>query len=226
MFLDDATKRALIRNSIAWHRQKGTRAAVEKINAAFNHEIKIEEWFEYAGGEPFHFKIKTKPFFQASDQVAWLRQLYDAKPVRAWCDVTFEAQIETPLYVGIGRWSHGRKRRLMTADYKVGRVTTTLIDGARTLEISATEVIISYGVESEVIPLDNLLGDVLRMRFSFPAGDRVLTVENPREDLTPEEVQEVADYATENKIFLDAAGETTSEFRRATLITTTTQILF
>ena len=115
----------------------------------------------------------------------------------------------------------------MTDDYEVGRITTTLIDGERTLEISTTEVVIIYGSEREVIPLGNLFGDVLRMRFSFPTSERVLVLNNPREDLTAAEVQEVADYATENKILLDGEGQDTqSELKRATLITTTTQVLF
>ena len=225
LFLSDATKRNLIRNSIARHRIKGTRAAVEAVNAAFGREVKIQEFWEY-NGAPYHFRVKTRPFFNPSDQESWMRQLFDAKNVRSWCEVIFEAQVETPLYVGIGHWRHGTKRRLMSADYDVGRLTTTIVDGERTIEISATEVIISYGDEAEAINIGAVQGDLLRMRFSFPAGERLITIENPREDLTPEDVQEVADYATEHEIFLDAAGETTSELKRATLVTTTTQILF
>lgn len=253
LFLDDETKRNLIRESIATHRQFGTKAALEKVNAAFNREIKIEEWFEY-GGEPYWFRLRTKPFKSAGDLQSWLRMIHHVKSVRDQPEIIFEVkkemsayvgivrwkhgrvrrridpiratQKETSLYAGVGRWAHGRKNRPMTDEYEVGRVTTTLIDGARTLEISSTEVIISYGEEIEVIPLGNLFGDVLRMRFAFPSGERILTIPNPREDLTAAEVQAVADYVTENEIILDTAGEPTSELKRATLITTTTQVLF
>ena len=222
LFLSDETKRNLIRKSIAWHRIKGTRAAVEQVNASFGREVKIEEFY----GEPYFFRVRTKPFFNVSERESWLRQLYDAKNVRSWVEVIFEAEIKAAAYVGIGTYKSGRKSRAMSAEYEVGRITTTIVDGTRTLEISATEVIISYGTEREVIPLNNLFGEVLKMRFGSPAGERILTIENPREDLTPAEVQEVADYVTENEIILDATGETTSELKRATLYSTTVQILF
>ena len=253
LFLDDETKRNLIRESIATHRQFGTKAALEAVNRAFGRKIKISPWFEY-GGNPFWFRLRTKPFKSADDLESWLRMINHVKSVRDWCEIILEVKKTVPLYVGIGRWKHGRKRRqvgmrpfektvtwyaglarwkyglkrrLMTEDYETGRITTTIQDGERTIEISATEVIISYPDSEEVIPLGNLFGDVLRMRFSFPTSERVLVLNNPREDLTAAEVQAVADYATEHKILLDGAGQDTqSELKRATLITTTTQILF
>lgn len=225
LWLDDATKRNLIRQSIKTHRLKGTRYAVDAVNAAFNRKVEIAEWYEY-GGEPFHFRLSVAPFKSNSDLQTWLRQINEVKNVRSWVDVRFERQIEMTLYVGIARWLHGRITRQMTSSYDVGRATTTLIDGERTLIISATQVIIRYGDQEEVIPLGNLFGDQLKMRFNFPAGERILTLDNPREDLTAEEVQEVADYVAENEILLDAAGETTSELTRATIYTTTVQVLF
>lgn len=225
LWLTDVTKRNLIRNSIAWHRQKGTRAAVEKINEAFGREITIREWFEYSG-QPYHFNLTTRPFNDSADLNSWLRQLNDAKNVRSWCDVTFEARIETPLYVGIGRWRHGRIRRRMTANYNVGRVTTTLIDGTRSLSISASQVIIRYGDQQEVIDIAQVLNDTLNLRFSFPSSERVINLPNPREDLTPEEVQEVADYVIENQILLNDDGEEVQDIKRATLYNTVVQVLF
>ena len=254
LWLDDETKRGLIRESIATHRQFGTKAALEAVNRAFGRKIKIETWYEYSGGKPYHFRLRTKPFKSTDDLDSWLRMIHHVKSVRDRCEIILAVEKETPLYVGLGRykhgrvrrqvamrpfektaaeyaglarWKHGQERRLMTDDYEVGRITTTLIDGERTLEISTTEVVIIYGSEREVIPLGNLFGDVLRMRFSFPNSERVLVLNNPREDLTAAEVQEVADYATEHKILLDGAGQDTqSELKRATLITTTTQVLF
>ena len=50
------TKRQLVRESIAWHRLKGTKAAVEKmVQAVFRGGV-VTEWFEY-GGEPYHFRV-------------------------------------------------------------------------------------------------------------------------------------------------------------------------
>lgn len=50
-------KRALIRQSIAWHRYKGTPAAVEEIVRALTGcEATVREWFEY-NGDPYMFKV-------------------------------------------------------------------------------------------------------------------------------------------------------------------------
>ena len=54
--MDLGTKLKLVKKSIAGHRRKGTKAAVEEaVNAVFG-EAHVLEWFEY-GGEPYHFKI-------------------------------------------------------------------------------------------------------------------------------------------------------------------------
>lgn len=59
LWLDDQTKRNLIRNSIAYHRKKGTRAAVNDVLAAFNVPVEIEEWFEADDMEPYWFRATT-----------------------------------------------------------------------------------------------------------------------------------------------------------------------
>lgn len=53
----DATKRAVIRDSIQVHKQKGTIGALRRALASFVFAgIRIQEWFEY-GGEPFTFRV-------------------------------------------------------------------------------------------------------------------------------------------------------------------------
>ena len=58
LYLTEAEKVNLIRSSIAWHRIKGTPAAVEQIAHSAFRDADIQEWFEY-GGEPYHFKVRT-----------------------------------------------------------------------------------------------------------------------------------------------------------------------
>jgi len=49
-------KRLLIKNSLKWHKTKGTPAAVnEVINTVFN-TGEVKEWFEY-GGDPYTFRV-------------------------------------------------------------------------------------------------------------------------------------------------------------------------
>lgn len=49
-------KRKLIRQSIAWHRFKGTPTAVEEMVTAIYETAEVEEWYQY-DGEPFHFRV-------------------------------------------------------------------------------------------------------------------------------------------------------------------------
>lgn len=50
------TKRALVKESINYHRIKGTPAAVEKVLSAVLGDVSLTEWFEY-GGDPYNFKV-------------------------------------------------------------------------------------------------------------------------------------------------------------------------
>lgn len=55
-------KRKLVKNSIIWHRHKGTKWAVEQVvSTVFEHPAHVEEWFEY-GGDPYKFKITASGF--------------------------------------------------------------------------------------------------------------------------------------------------------------------
>jgi len=49
-------KRALIKQSLALHKYKGTTWAIEQVFEALNIKAVVKEWFNY-GGEPYHFKI-------------------------------------------------------------------------------------------------------------------------------------------------------------------------
>lgn len=56
--LDIATKRRLVKNTLAWYMRAGTPEAVEELAAAVFGEGKVKEWFEY-GDDPYYFKIIT-----------------------------------------------------------------------------------------------------------------------------------------------------------------------
>lgn len=54
------TRIGLIKNSIAWHRKKGTPWAVEDVvSKAFGRPAKVTEWFDY-DGDPYHFKVTVR----------------------------------------------------------------------------------------------------------------------------------------------------------------------
>lgn len=109
---DDETKRELIRTSIAWHRIKGTPAAVEKILAVAFQTARIEEWFEY-GGAPYYFRmyIKGTAYTPGSFQSFW-RMFWDAKNVRSHLEKAIQnLSPDAPIkaYVGVAKIINGSK---------------------------------------------------------------------------------------------------------------------
>lgn len=75
--------------------------------------------------------------------------------------------------------------------------------------------------EPEIFPL----GNFLRLYFKFPYAKRYryLTVYDPREDVTAQEINSVGYYAAANKAVVDKKGTPTSGIARALLITKTSE---
>lgn len=85
--MDLETKRKLIRESIFWHRIKGTPAAIEKLAKVVFKSAKIEEWFEYDENKPYYFRITSKGLFDNGDEDAtFFRLIYATKNERSWLD--------------------------------------------------------------------------------------------------------------------------------------------
>ena len=84
--MDIETKRKLIKNSIAWHRIKGTPAAVERVVSAVFDTSHVQEWFEY-GGKPYHFKVITEDVTTDPNVLARMRRAINAaKNTRSWLE--------------------------------------------------------------------------------------------------------------------------------------------
>ena len=94
------TKRQLVRESIAWHRIKGTKAAVEKmVQTVFKGGV-ITEWFEY-GGEPYHFRIDllTAPNITQDDTARLFAVVNASKNVRSVLDeLRFRREAQNDMY--------------------------------------------------------------------------------------------------------------------------------
>lgn len=79
-------KRNLIKKSISWHRQKGTRWAVEEIVSIIYSNAQVFEWFEY-GGEPYRFKIEIdQPFIYTKDMNRLKKLVNSTKNLRSWLE--------------------------------------------------------------------------------------------------------------------------------------------
>ncbi|WP_288760504.1 phage tail protein I [uncultured Veillonella sp.] len=104
--MTDEVKRNLIRQSIAWHRIKGTPTAVEEMVTAIYATAEVEEWYQY-DGEPFHFRVNI--FGEAVTDAAILKDLqtsvYAVKNVRSLFDgFNFINVVDTQIIVPMVAW--------------------------------------------------------------------------------------------------------------------------
>ena len=94
------TKRQLVRESISWHRLKGTKAAVEKmVQAVFRGGV-VTEWFEY-GGEPYHFRVDilSAPQITAENTARLLNVIDASKNIRSWLDeITYRRDLQDSIH--------------------------------------------------------------------------------------------------------------------------------
>lgn len=84
-------KRRTLKDSWRVHRMMGTKAAVETALGAVFHSVYVEEWFEYAGGEPYHFRILIKvgeaEIFDREKHKQVISRVAYYKNLRSWMDV-------------------------------------------------------------------------------------------------------------------------------------------
>ena len=94
------TKRQLVRESIAWHRIKGTKAAVEKMTQTVFKGGVVTEWFEY-GGDPYHFRIDVlnAPNMTEENRGRLLAVVNASKNTRSWLDeLRFRREAQNDMY--------------------------------------------------------------------------------------------------------------------------------
>ena len=79
-------KRQLVKNSIAWHRRKGTKSVVQEMVSSVFTGGTVHEWFEY-GGDPYRFRVEVTKL--SDDEMLYNRliMLINAvKNTRSWLD--------------------------------------------------------------------------------------------------------------------------------------------
>ncbi len=97
-------KREIVKTSIAWHRIKGTRAAVDKMLAFVIGGGVAEDWHEY-GGEPFYFRIVTTESLvnQETFEKKLIPAINRAKNTRSWLEeIIVDRDISGDLFFGLG----------------------------------------------------------------------------------------------------------------------------
>lgn len=90
-FYDEAATREqkirLILNSITWHRRKGTVGLVEEAIGELYSECEVIENWDYAGGQPYHFKLQMTGYMMTPNiRERVLRILEFVKNKRSWLD--------------------------------------------------------------------------------------------------------------------------------------------
>lgn len=101
-------KRSLVRQAIAWHKRKGTPAAVEEVCTAVFKTAKVFENWEY-GGEPYHFQVRiieeAVPDEKVIDNLQ--RAIQQTKNTRSWLDgLSFYRGLFGTLYFGAAVYQH------------------------------------------------------------------------------------------------------------------------
>lgn len=105
-------KRDLAKQSVAWHRRKGTKWAVEQVVSIIFQNAIVSEWFEY-GGEPYFFRVETEETLKAETDLDRLVRLIDAtKNTRSWLEnITIKRTINMGSSLG-GLFSEYRKTEI------------------------------------------------------------------------------------------------------------------
>ena len=97
-----AKKRALVKQSIAWHQIKGTKAAVEQVIQTVFNQGHVQEWFEY-DGSPYHFRVDVieSDDIDAATIGQVVKAINSTKNVRSWLDgIGFYRRIGESRYRG------------------------------------------------------------------------------------------------------------------------------
>lgn len=101
--LDINAKRAIIKNCIETHRQRGTVAAIEKVIADVFGNGYVEEWFNYDMEKPFHFKVHTTNTNVSDSMISEFERLIKStQNVRSVLDaVVIETSFDMESFQGI-----------------------------------------------------------------------------------------------------------------------------
>lgn len=118
-------KRALVREAIAWHRKKGTPAAVEAVCAAVFSSAKVYENWQY-GGNPYHFQVRmiTEGIPDQSVIDNLYRAISESKNVRSWLDtLSFYREATGSVFIG---GAYSSLRRIEVFPHRVKPQTLTI----------------------------------------------------------------------------------------------------
>lgn len=124
-------KRSLVRQAIAWHKRKGTPAAVEEVCTSVFKTAKVFENWEY-GGEPYHFQVRLIEEAVPDEQVIdnLFRAIKETKNTRSWLDgLSFFRKLAIAIYTG-GVMSQHKSVDIYPAKFRARDINASMFTGA------------------------------------------------------------------------------------------------
>lgn len=102
-------KRQLVKNSLAWHKRKGTPSAVNELITTIFGSGEVQEWFQY-GGKPGYFKVTTSDPSATNERAQeFLAAINSVKNTRSWLE-TIEITRTGSMNLHFGFVMHSGKR--------------------------------------------------------------------------------------------------------------------
>ena len=234
--LDVDIKRRLIRDSLNYHKIKGTPAAVQRVLDLFFVGSYIKEWFEYQGN-PYYFKIFAQSMRDIGDgDISFWRMLFDAKNVRSWLEsIDLELPTEEDnLYHAVAEPMGGNiftgldlpadNENILShaiaepiAGYEITKTFDEVPTPIRNYH-AMTELVTGY----EIVKADLVLeyeADTINLFFKFPSGHRKISMPHPKSTPLAEDIRALSKLSADKEILLNKKGEITTGISRAILIT-------
>ena len=157
----------------------------------------------------------------ASKVIAFVKWLIEEKPAHLMLWVILRKRVKYPVYVGIGEHRYGKISIRHMDDVTISPNKTIVELGERKFIIEPGKVTVSQGGAeySPVVPTS----EQLQLKFAFPTGSRTISFDNPRQDLTTDDINDVRQYAVDNNLLIKADNvDTADDLVLATLVTKTT----
>lgn len=124
----EAQKRAAVADAIAFHKIKGTRAAVEQVLGRFDDKLHVREWWENDPPRPSHtFEVRANAleipasFLTQDVAEAIIADVAAAKPLRAHFDFVQNLDLASGLHVAGGAMGGAVARADYAADLDESR---------------------------------------------------------------------------------------------------------
>lgn len=163
------------------------------------------------------FEVET--FNSAKKFIDWL---LIEKPAHLMIYAIIHKIVKFPAYVGIGEHRYGKM--------SIGHMDTVTIEPKKTTDelngrlfiIEPGKVTIVRDGKQTVIPPESTIdNDELILRLNYPSGQRNVSLKNPRQALTADDINEVTRFAVEKEIFLNNAEEIINGVPYAKFVTIT-----